>query len=383
LDTLDDGEALLQANIAANRRQAASLSVAQALPPVVELTSANDLSTGSTQVTLRVRGRTTADAPVTAWRVRVNGQPVSDAGGLGRQDVGQSKTAAAGERAIVVPVPPQDSEIQVFAENQHGLSTPATAQAGAFQIQPKLYVLAVGVAQYQHKDISKLDLPAKDAHDFAAAMQRQQGRLYRQVEVRVLADAKATRDEIVDGLEWLQKQVTQHDVGMVFIAGHGVNDATQGYTYLPVNADPDGLRRTGVAMDEFKRTLSNLAGKALFFFDTCHSGNVLGVKSRAGANDVSGVINELASAENGVVVFSSSTGRQQSYEDAAWGNGAFTKALVEGLDGAADYQKTGRITHAMLSLYISERVKALTSGKQTPVTQAAGGVPDYPVALVP
>jgi len=97
---------------------------------------------------------------------------------------------------------------------------------------------------------------------------------------------------------------------------------------------------------------------------------------------VSGVINELASAENGVVVFSSSTGRQLSYEDPAWGNGAFTKALVEGLDGGANYQKTGRITHTMLNLYISERVKTLTGGKQTPVTQAAGGVPDYPVAWV-
>jgi WD40 repeat protein len=392
LDTLDVGQALAQANEArGNARPVAAASVTQTLPPVVELITGSELSTGNAQVTLRVRGRTAADAPVTAWRVRVNGQAVSDSRGLGRQEA----APGAGERDIVVPLPPQDSEIQVFAENRHGVSTAATvrvkwtgaapatpAQAGGFQIQPKLYVLAVGVAQYQHKEISKLGLSAKDARDFAAAMQRQKGRLYREVEVKVLTDAQASRDDIVDGLEWLQKQVTQHDVGMVFIAGHGVNDSTQGYTFLPVNADPDRLRRTGVAMDEFRKTLSSLAGKALFFFDTCHSGNVLGAKSRAGANDVSGVINELASAENGVVVFSSSTGRQLSYEDPAWGNGAFTKALVEGLDGGANYQKTGRITHTMLNLYISERVKTLTGGKQTPVTQAAGGVPDYPVAWV-
>jgi uncharacterized caspase-like protein len=212
-------------------------------------------------------------------------------------------------------------------------------------------------------------------------MQAQKGKLYRDVEVKLLTDDKASRDDVVDGLEWLQKQVTQHDVAMVFIAGHGVNDVTQGYTFLPVNADPDRLRRTGVAMDEFKKTLSILPGKALFFFDTCHSGNVLGAKSRGAVNDISGVINELSSAENGVVVFSSSTGRQLSYEDPAWGNGAFTKALVEGLNGAANYQNTGRITHKMLDLYVSERVKALTKGKQSPVTQAPGGVPDYPVAV--
>jgi hypothetical protein len=31
---------------------------------------------------------------------------------------------------------------------------------------------------------------------------------------------------------------------------------------------------------------------------------------------------------------------------------------------------------------VSERVKTLTGGKQSPVTQAPGGVPDFPVALV-
>ena len=135
-------------------------------------------------------------------------------------------------------------------------------------------------------------------------------------------------------------------------------------------------------MHEFRQTLSALPGKAVFFFDTCHSGNVLGAGRRADSNDVSGVINELSSAENGIVVFSSSTGRQFSLEDTACGNGAFTKALVEGLNGAANFQKTGRITYMMLDLYVSERVKNVTKGRQSPVTQAPGGVPDFPLAIV-
>ena len=394
LDTLDEAQALAQADEARGRASQRIPSIAQVLPPVVETLSGAEVRSSQTQVTVRVRGRTAADAPVTGWRLRLNGQALPDARGLGRQDA----TAGSTEREFSVTIPAQDSEIQVFAENRHGVSVPATirvAWAGAktspglgstgsansFEIKPKLYVLAVGVAQYQHKDIPKLGLSAKDARDFAAAMQRQKGRLYREVEVRLLTDGQATADAVIDGLDWLQKQVTQHDVGMIFVAGHGVNDATLGYTYLPVNADPDRLRRTGVAVDEFKKTLSGLPGKAVFFFDTCHSGNVLGAGRRAGPNDVSGVINELSSAENGVVVFSSSTGRQFSLEDPSWGNGAFTKALVEGLDGAADYQKSGRITHKMLDLYVSERVKSLTKGQQSPVTQAPGGVPDFPVAL--
>jgi uncharacterized caspase-like protein len=94
------------------------------------------------------------------------------------------------------------------------------------------------------------------------------------------------------------------------------------------------------------------------------------------------VLNELSSAENGVVVFSSSTGRESSLENKSWGNGAFTAALLEGLSGKADSSGSGRVTHKMLDYYISERVKVLTSGAQHPVTQAPGGVPDFPIAVV-
>jgi uncharacterized caspase-like protein len=171
-------------------------------------------------------------------------------------------------------------------------------------------------------------------------------------------------------------------MGMLFLSGHGVNDPVGGYYYLPHNANPDKLMRTGVPMSDIRLTLASLAGKSVFFVDTCHAGNVLGSGRKGVENDLTAVVNELASAENGVVVFSSSTGREFSLEDPKWGNGAFTKALVEGLSGRADVNKSGRITHKMLDFYVSERVKELTRGQQHPVTQAPGGVPDFPLAAL-
>lgn len=41
--------------------------------------------------------------------------------------------------------------------------------------------------------------------------------------------------------------------------------------------------------------------------------------------------NELSMTDHGVVVFASSTGNQLSWEDPAWGNSAFIKALDESL----------------------------------------------------
>jgi hypothetical protein len=68
-------------------------------------------------------------------------------------------------------------------------------------------------------------------------------------------------------------------------------------------------------------------------------------------------------------------------EDSRWGNGAFTKALVEGLGGKADYTGKGKISINMLDLYLSERVKDLTKGKQTPPTTKPQTVPDFPIAV--
>jgi uncharacterized caspase-like protein len=276
--------------------------------------------------------------------------------------------------------------VSILAENRHATSTPATVRLRwqgtqtASITQPKLYVLAIGVSRYPQATFA-LNFAAKDAQDVAAVLRRQQGRLYREVEAKLLTDAEATRDAILDGPEWLQRQTTNRDVAALFMAGHGVNDANGHYYFLPVNFNQERLKSTGVAFTEFKNTLAALLGKTLLFLDTCHAGNVLGGTRRT-ALDTTGIINELASAESGVVVFAASAGQQYSLENEKWGNGAFTKALVEGLGGKADYTKTGRITVTTLDLYLAERVKELTQGQQKPVTAKPAAIGDFPLALV-
>jgi len=339
-------------------------------------------------VTVRYATRTPSDAPVTGLKARINGQPVSlpDIRGLTRSD--------GDAHEVTIPIHEPNSEIQLFAENKNGVSTPASlhvtwsggsapksARLEPDIYKPKLYVLAVGVAKYANPSFN-LDLPAKDAHDFANVLLKQKGQLYADVQVRVLTDSDATKDNVLDGLDWLQHQVTAHDVGMMFLAGHGMNDDNGRYYFMPYNGDPDKLLRTGVPQSDIRDTLSSLAGKAVFFVDTCHSGNALGTaKTRGLNNDVNAFVNDLSSAENDVVVFTASTGRQSSLEDPAWGNGAFTKAVVEGISGSADFQKSGQITLKGLDFYVSGRVKDLTGGRQSPMSITPSGVPDFPIAV--
>lgn len=295
------------------------------------------------------------------------------------------QVAAAGDtHEITVSLPEQDAEIQLFAENKYSVSTPAILRlkwAGKVtghqdkQAKPKLYVLAVGVSKYQNPDYN-LGLATKDAQDFASTMQSQKGKLYGDVVVRLLTDDKATKDDVLEGLDWLKQQVTSRDVGIMFVAGHGMNDKLGNYYFLPHNANPEQLMRTGVSQNDIKLTFASLPGKTVFFVDTCYSGSVLG------SVRTSGFINDLASAENGAVVFAASSAGQSSQENAIWGNGAFTKSVVEGLNGKADFRKNGLITAKGLDYYVDDRVKELTKGQQSPVSIAPGGIMDFPIAVV-
>jgi len=393
IETADIQEAVRLADLDANRKPRTEMA-GVALPPIVEiLAPSGEVATSKAEVTLRIAIRTPNDAPVLSVRVRVNGllQPET------RLPKGQDASSTSG-REVTVKVPADDSEIQVFAENRNGVSAPAVVPvkwSGArprdtstgnsartdSSLAPKLYVLAVGMSRYRNAAYN-LDFAAKDAGDFSKAMFLQKGSLYRDVEVKVLTDAKATKDDVLDGLEWLKREVTSRDVGILFLAGHGLNDNTGNYYFLPHDGNPEQLLRTGVAQNDIKLALNSIAGKALFFIDSCHSGNALGTAKTRGAVDVNAVVNELASAENGVIVFAASTGRQFSREAPEWGNGAFTKAVVEGLTGKADFRKTGVISHKALDFYVAERVKELTKGQQSPVSITPSGIGDFPIALV-
>ncbi|WP_273703654.1 caspase family protein [Candidatus Accumulibacter vicinus] len=382
-------------------------AIRERLPPTVRIVSpdASNWPAGS-DIKLQVAIRAPADAPPTKLRARINGQPVA----LPALSALRSSRADANESIYEVPLSLSGLEAQIllFAENKHGVSpeatltlkkppvtakeaaaaangmgmpAPASAPAtGGVDLRPALYVLAIGISKYQDPSI-QLEFAAKDSTDLSNFFRAQEGGLYRKVSVRLLTDHAAKRDDVLDGLEWIRRELTARDVGMVFIAGHGVNDADGTYYFLPQDVNVKALKRTGVIFSEIRNTLVSLPGKAMFFIDTCHAGNVLGTGARSLRLDTTAVINELSSADNGVIVFAAATGRQYAQESPDWGNGAFTKAILEGLRGKADYNKSGRITHKMLDLYVSERVKSLTEGAQSPVTIVPSGVPDFPLVL--
>ena len=82
----------------------------------------------------------------------------------------------------------------------------------------------------------------------------------------------------------------------------------------------------------------------------------MGKIKRRGMVVTSAVVNELASAENGAVVFPPPPAGSIPRKTRSGEMGPSPRGLVEGLSGKADYKGTGRITLNMLDLYVSERV---------------------------
>lgn len=374
LQLADEGEALRQAKAPATRS-----ALVEALPPVIELQSERSLVSGETQVPLRYLVRTPADAPVKEVRVRVNGR-------LERNLKTRATRSPEGQVIeALVPVPPKDSEITLVAENRHAKSDPQSvvvrrpAAGGKTPYLEKydtLYMLVVAVNKYPGQNA--LQLPVKDATDFNRQMARVANpppgkpRLYERAESRLLLDEEASQANVRAGLKWLRDQVKERDAGVIFLAGHGMSQE-QSYYFIPYRAGDVGGQGDWVAGKEIVDTLQNLPGRAMFFLDTCHSGAL------ANQAKVAGTVNQVDD-ERGVIVFASATARELALETDDWGNGAFTKALVEGLRGEAEDPRDKLVYPTTLKRYVTRRVRDLTDNQQRPYVSDHGI--DDPIAVV-
>lgn len=370
-------------------------AVATILPPVIDLQTDAQVESAATTVPVRFVLRSPPDAPVSEVKVRVNDKLV-------RSLDNKALRSSRGEgQEVQVAVPPVDSQIRIFATNKYGKSEPAVINvrrsASASVKLPEtrfdtLYLLIIGVSKYP--DEWKLDLAEKDARDFNHHMVRQAGKLYGSAVPRLLINEQANRQNILDGLRWLRESVGERDAGVVFMAGHG-DRVGSAYYFIP--GDPDVLPsrvdfkstqefdawklknapQRWIPGEEIARTLLGLKGRAAFFIDTCHSG----INARPGQTtnpDLTKALNEI-NEERGVIVFASSTGKELSQEDPSWGNGAFTKAIIEGIRGGADFRKDGLIRPSTLQSYVTDRVMELTKREQRPVIFAVGI--DEPIAV--
>ena len=159
-----------------------------------------------------------------------------------------------------------------------------------------LYVLAIGISNYKDKKV-QLHFASKDADDFVALAKSQEGGLYEKVITHSgFETAEATREAVLDELDWIKKAVTNtNDVAMIFLAGHGVTTPDQHYRFLPYDYDASRVERTTISDSELQDYLTKIGGKKIFFFDTCYSGAILSGRATSTQPEVDKFANRVES----------------------------------------------------------------------------------------
>ncbi len=310
---------------------------------------------------------------------------------------GFEKTSAReAQGRVVATLPRKTTELSLIAYSGDLASAPVKVSlvydgpATADLLKPKLYALLVGVTGYDNPDYNNIHCSAHDADDLAKALMAQRGGLYADVEVKIIddrsrPDADPTRSNVENGLYWLQREATNRDLAVVFLSGHGFLDPKQKFWFLTREADTARLRTTAISNDDLLDLVASIPGKKVLFVDACHSGAAMtvGLKATDATPDMNKFVNDFSTAGSGVVVFAASTGTELAKEDEKWDrHGAFAKALIDAIgEGRASIDPSGRITTDMLDLYVEDRVKAMTEGRQHPVMNRPVLVPDFPIAV--
>jgi hypothetical protein len=249
--------------------------------------------------------------------------------------------------------------------------------------KPNLYVLSIGVSDYVHEPIN-LTYAHTDAATIGERFAQLEGSLYREVHLKTLTNGEATLANIKAGIAWLEREATQMDMILVFVSSHGALDHKGNLYLLPHDVKTEELFATGLNIEALTHGMNGVPCKKLILLDACHSGqsghDLLAYATPKAAN-VNQAIEDLLNKEAGITVMTSSSGNEFSYENPRWGHGAFTKAILEGLDGAADYNRDQLVNLFELNLFVTQRVKDLTGGRQHPFTpiNLFGDIPVYVV----
>lgn len=220
--------------------------------------------------------------------------------------------------------------------------------------EAKLWLLLVGVNEYQDKSLPSLRYPALDCQGLGEALSSAtQG--FPNKEVIVHHDFAAqppTLQTIRGSLQKIVSQSQSQDSILLYFSGHGMLDPNTQQAFLCLaDTHKDDLLSSGLGMQELVRILgASPANQQLVCLDTCHSGDMRLLGGNRGmARDANistlpnpttqmmDVLRQRAAQSKGFCALLSCDQGQQSWEFPELGHGVFTYYLMEGLlGGAAD-----------------------------------------------
>lgn len=235
------------------------------------------------------------------------------------------------------------NEIEIHSATTDGKceSEPAKLRMRSEKPQepPELYMVAVGISDYQDAQRFDLQCARNDAETLADLFQRQGGAFYGEgkVHVSTVLDEQATKAGIRAALQQVASQAKPRDVLVLSLAGHG-KTIHQRYYFIPYEFQSGGeglvdakVREQALPHDELNEWIAGIpATKRILIYDTCQSGAAL----TRNALEYQIALESLA-RKSGCHIIAAAASTEDAQELPDIGHGALTYALMGGL-GAAE-----------------------------------------------
>ncbi|MEH2213230.1 nSTAND1 domain-containing NTPase [Nostoc sp.] len=213
---------------------------------------------------------------------------------------------------------------------------------------PKLWLMLVGVNQYQDDGLPSLSYSTVDCQGLAEALVDASAQ-FTQTEVTIHHDF-APQPPSLENIRASLRQITTAaqpiDTILFYFSGHGILEANTQQAFLCLaDTEKFHLQNTALALQELLLLLGNSgAQNQLVWLDACHSGGMTlrGTTIEPLLNATPKLVEVLqlcAAKSKGFYALLSCDTNQQSWEFPELGHGVFTYYLMKGLQGeAADSQ---------------------------------------------
>ncbi|MBW4597043.1 MAG: caspase family protein [Brasilonema angustatum HA4187-MV1] len=221
--------------------------------------------------------------------------------------------------------------------------------------EAKLWILLVGVNEYQDQNLPSLRYPALDCQGLGEALSKAtQGFPNKEVIVHHDFAAQSPTLQMIRGsLQKIVSQSKSQDTILLYFSGHGMLEPnTQQSVLCLADTHKDNLLGTGLGMQNLLHMLgASSANQQLLCLDTCHSGDLrlLGGNRGGSARDgdvpdtsftpttqvMMDALRQRAAQSKGFCALLSCDQGQKSWEFPELGHGVFTYYLMQGILGEA------------------------------------------------
>lgn len=255
------------------------------------------------------------------------------------------------------------------------------------------HALLIGVGSYVHTSLTDIPISERDARQVQDVLCDEYFCGYKAENVTLIHNDLASRAGILEAFHNLAQKTTAADTVFLYYSGYGEYDTDGVFCMTASDTRAKGKKvtpGTGISEQELLAVLRAIpAGKLIFFFNACHSGEVsphLGLEEAPGSFGSTSLPTATADAilatGSGRMIVTACREQQKSWI----GNGEitlFARALVDGLKGRAR-SNAGYIGAFGLYEYLFEAVKEAAGDlghEQEPELTVLKGVGPFPVAL--